>query len=177
MKLLIPSLLVSALMLQACAGNLEEGGPPAPTNCAEVIFTRSCPANATVAKCVTCSGISGCHGKEAPSIPGLDLTVEGLAASQGGKKFINMPADDVAGLCGAAAAPTPIRGKVIVDPVNPENSLLYQKVTTNFMECGSRMPFTALKPLTDADQKCILDWIKNIPGVKAGSVDAGGGGG
>jgi hypothetical protein len=78
-----------------------------------------------------------------------------------------MPANDVDGLCGAAALPTPIKGKVIIDPIHSENSLLYQKVQVGFAECGSRMPFTAIKPLSDVDQQCILDWIKKIAGVNS----------
>lgn len=173
MKRLLSAILLG--LVTSCGGEAEPAAPPGPTDCAEVIFTRACAPGSTVNKCVTCSGISGCHGKDTPTTD-LDLSAEGIAASQSGKTFINKPADDVNGLCGAAAMPTPIKGKVIVDPNNPENSLLYQKVLTGFADCGSRMPFTATKPLSAADQQCILDWIKKIPGVKAGASTTGDGG-
>jgi hypothetical protein len=164
-------------LLAACGGGSgDTPGDQVPTDCAEQIMTRACAPGATVNKCVTCSGLSGCHGKDSPAITGLDLSLDGLAANEHGKTLINKPADDVNGLCGAAAMPTPIKGKVIIDPNNPENSLMYQKVQTNFAECGSRMPYTASKPLSAADQQCILDWIKKIPGVKSGGANTGDGG-
>jgi hypothetical protein len=133
---------------------------------AEAIFTRTCePSQTTVAKCKTCSGLDGCHGAVAPATLGLDLTPNGIAESQRGARWINEPADDINGVCGAAATPTPILGKVMVDPVHPENSLLYQKEIEGNGGCGSVMPFTATTPLTLEEQKCILDWIKKIPGV------------
>jgi hypothetical protein len=153
------------------SGGSTSVGPPVPVDCAEAIFTKPCALGDTVAKCVTCSGIFGCHGKD-PILPGWDLSAEGLAASQGGQKFINRPANDTPdGVCGDGAVP-PVAGKVIVDPIHPENSLLYQKVTTNYLNspgfCGSRMPFAATRALTVEQQQCILAWIKKIPGVNAG---------
>jgi hypothetical protein len=140
-----------------------------PTDCADVaeaIFTRPCgPGATTVAKCQTCSGLANCHGKEAPATLGLDLSPEGIIESGRGIRWINMPADDINGSCGAAATPMAIRGKIMVDPVHPENSLLYQKQIPGNGGCGTLMPFTAVKPLPVTEQKCILDWIKRIPGV------------
>jgi hypothetical protein len=100
-----------------------------------------------------------------PATLGLDLSAEGIVASGRGAKWINMPADDVDGTCGAAATPVPFQGKIMVDPAHPENSLLYQKEIEGNGGCGSQMPFTAVKPLSLTEQKCILDWIKKIPGV------------
>jgi hypothetical protein len=170
---IIPFLLLGGLA--ACGGGSDTGGvDQGPMDCAEVIMTRACAPSATVNKCVTCSGLSGCHGKDSPAITGLDLSAVGLVANEHGKKLINKPADDVNGLCGAAAMP-PLSGKVIIDPNNAENSLMWKKVETNFAECGGRMPYTAIKPLSAADQQCIFDWIMKIPGVKSGASTGDGG--
>jgi hypothetical protein len=171
---IIPFLLLGVLV--ACGGGSDTGGgDQGPMDCAEAIMTRACAASATVNKCVTCSGLSGCHGKDSPAITGLDLSADGLVANEHGKKLINKKADDVNGLCGAAAMP-PLSGKVIIDPNNPENSLMYKKVQTNFSECGLRMPYTATKALSASDQQCILDWIKKIPGVSSGASSTADGG-
>jgi hypothetical protein len=175
MRRLARPLAVSFTVLSACGGRVVGDDPSggsgtsAPVNdCAEAIFTKECPPGATVARCKTCSGIPNCHGKESPVIPGFDLTADGLARENHGRAFVNRPADDVNGLCGAAAQPSPISGQVIIDPLYPENSLLYRKVSLEGPSCGTRMPFTAPGPLSDAERKCILDWIKKIPGVNGG---------
>jgi hypothetical protein len=155
----------------AAGSGSTTGGP---MDCAEQIFAKECgPGMTTIAKCQTCSGLANCHGKETPAVTTLDLTAAGLEANEHGKKLVGLAADDVNGSCGAAATPTPIKGKVIIDPMNPENSLLYQKVIAGNGGCGSAMPFTSPKPLTADQAKCILDWIKKIPGV----MDNGGGAG
>lgn len=132
-------------------------------SCGFAILTQACPPGATFSKCKSCSGFPGCHGKDTPSNAGLDLTADGIGD---GTKYINYPADDsVAGSCGAGAMPTPFKGQVYIDPMNPENSLIYKQVTTA-RSCGSRMPFASTVFLSDADQLCILDWIKSVPGVR-----------
>jgi hypothetical protein len=148
----------------AGAGGAVSDGGVSTHNCGFVILTQMCPPGATFAKCKSCSGFPACHGKDSPSNVGLDLTADGIGD---GTKYIDYPADDsVMGSCGAGAMPTPMKGKVYIDPINPENSLLYQKETTSFV-CGSRMPFASTVFLSDTDQRCILDWIKSVPGVRS----------
>ncbi len=182
--LAVPVSIFLPFVTPGCAGTLTEeeinqlkgattgaGGSGTPTDCGLAILTKECsPTQDTFAKCKSCSGFSACHGKDMPSIAGLDFTASAIGD---GTQFINKAADDsVAGSCGAMAMPTAIKGKVLVDPRAPENSLIYQKVTATF-GCGSRMPFASTTFLSTTDQQCILDWIKKIPGVSAGGGAGG----
>ncbi len=47
--------------------------------------------------------------------------------------------------------------KVLADPQNPEQSLLYQKLFPQ-PDCGSQMPL-ARPALSSADADCVLAWI------------------
>jgi hypothetical protein len=47
--------------------------------------------------------------------------------------------------------------KLLVDPQNPEQSLLYQKLLVR-PDCGVQMPL-ARPPLTSAEVACVLGWI------------------
>jgi len=172
--------LVCALIVTSCAGKLEAlqgepGGTPFFTDCGFAILTQTCPEGTSFSKCKSCSGFPGCHGKDTPSIVGLDLTADGIGD---GTKYINKGADNTEfGACGAGAMPTPISGEVYIDRANPENSLIYKKVTLA-QGCGSRMPYASTVFLSDTDQRCILDWIKSVPGVsQVVASDAGGAGG
>ncbi len=166
-------------MAYGCAGTLTDEERAAfgdltvkastPTDCGQAILTRACASTDDVSQCKSCSGFPGCHGKDMPAVAGLDLSAAGLGD---GSQYINQKADDSAmGSCGAGAVPTPVSGKVYIDPVHPESSLIYQKVTATF-GCGLRMPYPGTVLLSDADQKCILDWIKSVPGV-GGHADGG----
>jgi len=52
----------------------------------------------------------------------------------------------------------------LIDPTNPENSLIYQKLS-DIPLCGMRMPQigAALKP---ADKACVLSWINSVIAVR-----------
>ena len=54
----------------------------------------------------------------------------------------------------------------IIDPNDPENSLLYNKLLDPPV-CGQQMPFLTSKKLTATDKQCILDWIKGVAGIEA----------
>jgi hypothetical protein len=181
MRLFVPVIFVCACILTSCAGRLEalegpggsDGKTPIFTDCGFAILTQTCPEGSSFSKCKSCSGFGSCHGKDTPSIVGLDLTADGIGD---GIKYINKGADNTSmvGGCGTAAMP-PVSGKVYIDPKNAENSLIYQKVTTTFGGCGSRMPFASTVFLSTTEQLCILDWIKSVPGVRQGAAgDAGG---
>jgi hypothetical protein len=49
-------------------------------------------------------------------------------------------------------------GLLLIDPVNPDNSLLYTK-TLAVPPGGFQMPL-ALDPLTDIESACLLDWVR-----------------
>ena len=88
----------------------------------------------------SCGG-TGCHGAVA-SQQGLDLVSPSVAAR-------------VVGVPGQVCAMT------LADPVNPELSLIYQKLSTE-PPCGAQMPL-ARPPLSSADTACVLAWIKAQP--------------
>lgn len=85
-------------------------------------------------------GTAACHGGPSSST-GLDLTTEGLAARVRGKRGSNACADSL-----------------MIDPDNPEKSVLYLSVTEK--SCSIRMPIG--KTLSDAEQACILQWIEGL---------------
>lgn len=93
-----------------------------------------------VPKCAT----AGCHSGSAPA-GSLDLTA-GALSSLDGKKAMD---------CNA----------LLLDPVSPEKSVLYLKVTGE--TCGARMPFGEA-PLFDSQQACLLAWIKGQANGGAG---------
>ena len=187
-RFLIPVLQLAAVLSMGCPGRLElpeEEWPPfpamdgssIPTNCGIAAFKKSC--NSTD---------GACHGPspDAPGIMGLDLTVAGIVAAHDGADFVGKaPSNDLAN--GAACSPLstpPVMGQLLVDPVNPEESLLYSKMASS-APCGAHMPVLPRKgqppTVSASDQACILTWIKSLPGVCAGgcsggSGDSGGGG-
>jgi hypothetical protein len=62
----------------------------------------------------------------------------------------------------------------IIDPTTPEESLLLKKFEENPV-CGARMPFVQRPALTAAEKQCVLDWIKQVPGVAGAPAGDGGG--
>ena len=100
--------------------------------------------------------VVGCHvaSMGSPAQANLDLTT---AVVGDGHALVNAPAQG--SFCASSSTPR----RVIIDPHSPEQSLLYNKLLT-MPVCGPQMPFTR-PPLAPADQQCILDWIKSVPGV------------
>jgi hypothetical protein len=97
---------------------------------------------------------AGCHvnAAGAPAQANLDLTTAGLGD---GHQLVNAKAQG--SFCMSSS-------QVIIDPTNPEKSLLYNK-TTSQPACGPEMPYLR-QPLSATNQACILDWIKTVPGVQ-----------
>lgn len=84
----------------------------------------------------SCGG-TGCHSANAPQ-QDLDLVSEGVAA-----RVVGVSAKQCL--------------KVLADPENPEQSLLYQKLLAR-PDCGAQMPL-ARPALSSADAACVLGWI------------------
>lgn len=84
----------------------------------------------------TCGG-TGCHSAMAPQ-QGLDLVSPDVASRVVGK---------LSNQC----------LQVLVDPQNPEQSLMYQKLMTK-PACGAQMPL-ARPALSSTDVACVRDWI------------------
>jgi hypothetical protein len=153
----LPLALLSALCLLAgCPGELAnkaefeayaaahgDAGAPAMTNEAGTSsgIAGSAPSGAcgdVVARILvpSCGG-TGCHSALAPQ-QGLDLVSPGVA-------------ERVVGATGKQCL------QLLVDPQNPEQSLMYQKLLPKPM-CGAQMPL-ARPPLSSADVACMLTWM------------------
>jgi hypothetical protein len=101
--------------------------------------------------------LAGCHlsAPGSPAQANLDLSASALGD---GSQLVNAPAQG--SYCGHGSKPLP----VIIDPKNPESSLLYNKIRPKPV-CGPEMPYTR-QQLSADNQQCILDWIKSVPGVE-----------
>jgi len=184
MWLAVPVSLYLPWMIPGCAGTLtpEEQAELLAGGTTSTGTTGTGPQPAgVVALNKSCTSTDGsCHGP--PAIMGLDLTFAGIKAAHDGADFVSKPpSEDVTN--GAACSPKseiPITGKLIVDPANPEASLLYAKMAAA-PECGSHMPVLPRKgqpaQVSKADQQSILDWIKTLPKVGAGTGAGAGAGG
>ena len=141
---LVGSWFVAAAALLGCSSSADpsSGQPAGP--CGITVMAQTC-------------AVAGCH----LSIPGtpaqanLDLSTSALGD---GHQLVSAAAQGT--YCGHSSTPPP----VIIDPKNPENSLLYNKLQP-MPVCGPQMPFTR-PPLSADNQQCILDWIKSVPGVE-----------
>jgi hypothetical protein len=98
-----------------------------PNGCGDVVTRIFTP---------TCGG-TGCHSATA-SQQGLDLVTPPVASR-------------LVGISGTTCLET------LVDPTQPENSLLYRKLLPK-PPCGAQMPL-ARPPLSSADLACVRDWI------------------
>ena len=124
------------------AGSMDAGTkpPPAPMQMAGSApppVTAACDFKGLIqAKC----GNAGCHGGPSAG-SGLDLTSASLAMRVATRKG--------AGACSS---------KLLVDKENPEQSVLYRKVSG--IDCGSQMPLGG--SLTADEQECVLSWIDGL---------------
>jgi hypothetical protein len=134
---------VAATALLACSSNSDPSSDPPATSCGVTVMSQSC-------------ALTGCHlpSPGSPAQANLDLSASGLGD---GHQLVNAPAQ---GSYCAHATPPP----VIIDPNHPDRSLLYDKLQPQ-PSCGPEMPY-GRPPLSSGDQKCILDWIESVPGVK-----------
>ncbi len=107
----------------------------------DIAAVLSKPANG----CTT----SNCHGQ--PFQGGLDLATPGVAAR----------------LVGVQSTSDACGGQLLIDPANPDNSLLLRLVDTQRFastpnQCGVLMPFGSSEGLTGADLKCVQDWVHAV---------------
>jgi len=109
-----------------------------------------CPDIPTAVFAQVCS-TSGCHSAT-DKTQGLDLQSPEVASR-------------VVGACAKG-------GGVLVDPTQPTQSVLYQKLTIA-PPYGSRMPL-GKTPLDDATVACVLAWITAQQGTGGSCSDAGG---
>ncbi len=76
-------------------------------------------------------------------------------------------------LVGVDSTAAMCNGMALVRPGDPENSVLYNKLTEDFC-AGTRMPITGDK-LDDDELACVADWINALPSGSGGGASSGGG--
>ena len=123
-------LLVFASLLAGCPGDLED-----PDRFLDG-GTFTCP-DITGELFVDRCGGSICHSGAEPAA-GLDLVSPGVVS-----RLVDQKGRDCPG--------------ILVDPVDPEGSLLYDKLLPN-TACGSPMPL-GRPMLSQAELACVRDWI------------------
>ncbi len=133
------ALAAALILLVGCPGKLgDKEAFIAAFNDGGVSQTDTGPCGDVVARIfVPSCGGSGCHGATAAQ-QDLDLVSSGVASR-------------VVGVTAKGCSVT------LVDPSNPEGSLMYQKLSPN-PPCGAQMPL-ARPPLSGSDAACVLDWI------------------
>ena len=148
-----PLALVATLcLLAACPGELpnkaefeayeaahgDAGAPPMNTAGTSSSSAGSGACGDVVARIIvpSCGG-TGCHSALAPQ-QDLDLVSPGVAT-----RVVGIPAKGCL--------------QLLVDPENPEQSLMYQKLLPK-PTCGAQMPL-ARPALSSADVACLLSWI------------------
>jgi hypothetical protein len=149
----VPRLVALALalsLLSGCPGKLSDkqefldyaaahpntgvaGDDPAAAGAASVDPCGDVVTRVLVPSC----GGTGCHSATAPQ-QGLDL----------------VSPDVTSRVVGVSAK---VCGSILVDPQNPEASLMYQKLLP-LPKCGAQMPL-ARPPLSSSDTACVLAWI------------------
>jgi hypothetical protein len=122
------------------------GGGGGEQGCAEA-------CNIIATRCAT----TGCHTGGTPA-GGLDLSAD----------------DFITELTGKMATTADCAGETLIDSANPEQSLLYAKVTDP-PACGVRMPFGLY--LDDDEIECMRKWIADPQCGDSGGSDAGTDGG
>ena len=129
-SLLFLAPLLATAVLAGCPGVLEDPDrflDGAPFVCPDVT------GELFVQRC----GGSICHAGSSPAA-GLDLVEPGVA-----ERLVNQMGRDCPG--------------ILVDPIDPEGSLLYDKLTPD-TACGSPMPLG--RPMFTAEElECVRDWI------------------
>lgn len=90
----------------------------------------------------------GCHNANNPQ-SGLDLASERLAA-----RVVNQPSSGC-------------KGFVLADPVDPESSLIYRKLTSD-PGCGEVMPPAGMTGPSPEEKLAIRDWISGLSVAAAG---------
>lgn len=119
----------------AGAGTMSQAGTSSATagsagsgTCGDVVTRIFVPS---------CGG-TGCHSAVAPQ-QGLDLVSPGVAS-----RVVGVSAKQCL--------------QMLVDPANPEQSVMYTKLLTR-PDCGTAQMPLARPPLSSADVACVLGWI------------------
>jgi hypothetical protein len=150
-------------VLVACAGTLDadrfgehegdvtsdSGGGAEPSRLGDAMPPSACADVPTAVLGAVCGG--ACHSGATPT-SNLDLTSPNVA-----QRLLGKPA-----LAG---------GGLLIDPIHPEASVLYTKVTRT-PPFGGQMPPSPSQPLDDATAACVRDWVRTAARQSA-PADAG----
>ncbi len=139
------ALLLASLGLAACPGSLDTKEFPAAGATGATGGCGDVPTSLLKNRCA----VSGCHTATSPQGK-LDLTADAALTM----RLVDV--DSTSGTC---------TGKLI-DKAAPDQSLLYTKCGGT-PPCGSQMPLPSTTdkkgtPLSDAEKKCLLDWITSV---------------
>jgi hypothetical protein len=150
---LVGPIVTSLVLLTGCPGSLDAeqfGGIKRPGSDTQGAGADFC--NAPTVHFAKSCGSALCH--EGPAAEGgIDLISPGLE-----QRLLNKP----------AAVPG-CEDLLLIDPQNPQDSFLLEKVASVSPSCGYIMPLGAF----EADQElvaCTSDWISAVVGGKTGSV-------
>ncbi len=128
--------LFACLFVGGCPGTLEDPDrfrECTPESVETDLFRKTC-------------GNSLCHDNQNPEAD-LDLLSAGVAS-----RLVGVPSTD------ANCSST----KLLIDPQNPAQSFLIEKITQSKPTCGARMPLSS--KLTDAQIECVKQWVTNVTG-------------
>jgi hypothetical protein len=150
-------LALAASALVACPGTLDPnefraqpttGGPPV-ADAGDASSPGACADVPSTVLGQVCGG--ACHAGPTPT-SNLDLASPNVA-----QRLLGKPA---------------MGGGLLLDPTNPEASVVYTKVTSS-PPFGGRMPPSPAQPLDDATVACVRDWVKAAAQQALPTTDAG----
>lgn len=134
-------------------GGAQAGGSSAGSGSTVSTGANGCPSDITVlfnrpSTQGGCTANGGCHdGAIQPDLVSPNVLSRLLNVASTCKKTSS----------GMSVPPRPYIGK--------DDSFLKEKVAGSVnQECGVAMPFFATQSLSDADRKCIVDWIDSVKG-------------
>lgn len=85
-------------------------------------------------------------------------------------------------MIGVASSDGDCATRLLIDPANPEQSFLIEKLTSKSPQCGDQMPDT-LSKATASEIECVRQWVYGLVGGgdsgaagSGGATDSGGGG-
>ena len=109
--------------------------------------SAGCDVNAVFAKEQNGCSASVCHGKQYQG--GVDLLTPGIARR----------------LVGARSTTQACAGQLLIDPKNPDDSLILRLVDAKRFaaspgQCGVMMPYGSSEGLTGSDLSCVESWVR-----------------
>jgi hypothetical protein len=124
-------------------GNVGAGGVPGAGGAGPLADAQSNACNVIGFFQTGCANIV-CHDDNTPA-GGLDLL-----SINPGARMVNRPSADPA-----------CADRLLIDAMQPQNSFILEKLTSQFPECGTRMPQAGI-PLTSEELACVQQWVLSV---------------